>query len=95
MSVASAVLVTLAKMRITGVNLFKRTEGGSPLVFFTFDVKLFSMSAGALGDKRLSDVVWKTETYSLCYGVDTLHTNRQIYLSITNENVDVAKKRLK
>lgn len=80
MSVASAVLVTLAKMRITGVNLFKRVEGGSPLDFFTFDVKLFSMSAGALKNNRLREVDLKTETYSLCYGVDTSHTNRQIYL---------------
>ena len=53
MSVASAVLVTFAKIRITGVNLLSLTDGGSPLVFFTLDVKLLSMSAGALKSEHV------------------------------------------
>ena len=53
MSVASAVLVTFAKIRITGVNLLSLTDGGSPLVFFTLDVKLLSISAGALKSEHV------------------------------------------
>ena len=41
-------MVTLAKILIIGVNLFSLIDGASAVDFFTLEVKLLRISAGAL-----------------------------------------------